>query len=205
QRETIQHALVYDREKHWLYMARLGERNVEQGIFQVYDIASGRIIFKYATGLTPAHLVFDETNVYVSNFDSDTISVINKSDFSVKAVKTREKPFKLALLNGVLYCINHNANTLQAFVDGKETGDYWIPFQGKPGNLFSTGKHLIITGHTSEALHIFSFDPAKKSVTQIHKAADPYGETTVDTTNTAFYVRGQFADGVFELNQIKQD
>ncbi|MCP5054325.1 MAG: hypothetical protein GY940_44565 [bacterium] len=205
QRETIQHALEYDREGHWLYMARLGERNVEQGVFQIYDIASGRIIFKYATGLTPVHLVFDETNVYVSNFDSNTISVINKTDFSVKTINTGEKPFKMALLNGTLYCIAHNGNTLQAFVEGKTTGDYWIPFQGRPDNLFSTGKHLIITGHTPEALHIFSFDPVKKSVTQVHKSAYPYGETTLDTTNTAFYVRGQFADGIFELNQIKQD
>jgi DNA-binding beta-propeller fold protein YncE len=203
--ETTQRILEYDGDRHWLYIVRVGEANDKPGILQVYDIETGQILLKYPTGLTPTHLVFDKKTVYITNFDENTIAVIDKEHFSFKKIKTGEKPFKLALLDNTLYCINHNANTLQSFRDGKPTAAYPLPFKGKPSNLFSTGDTLIITGHHKDALHIVSFDTGKKTFNVIHKEVYPFGETTVDTDNTAFYMRGQFADGIFELNQIKQD
>jgi DNA-binding beta-propeller fold protein YncE len=202
-RETTQRILEYDAQKHWLYIVRVGETDEELGILQIFDPTSKRVLLKYPVGLTPTDLVFDDTFIYIANFDSDTIAAVNKEDFSVQKFKTGKKPFKLALLNNVLYCINHNGNSLQSF--GKEANTYPLPYPGKPGNLFSTGTSLIITSHTPGALHILSFSPPEKSFDLIHKEVYPYGETTVDTNNSAFYVRGQFADGIFEINQIKQD
>jgi DNA-binding beta-propeller fold protein YncE len=183
----------------------VGETDEETGILQIFDLNSQKILLKYPTGLTPTDLIFDENCIYIANFDSNTIAVVNKDDFSVQKIKTAQKPFKLAQLNNTLYCINHNDNSLQAIEDQEETKTYSLPYLGKPGNLFSTGKKLIITSHTTDALHILSFCPDKKSFQLIHKEVYPYGETTVDTNNSAFYLRGQFADGIFEINQIKQD
>jgi DNA-binding beta-propeller fold protein YncE len=202
-RETTQRILKYDENKHWLYIVRLGETDEEPGILQIFDPETRKVLLKYPTGLTPTDLVFDNNTLYISNFDSDTIAAINKDDFSVQKLKTGRKPFKLALLNNTLYCINHNDNTLQSF--GKEANIYPLPYPAKPSNLFSTGSQLIITAHTEDALHILSFCPREKSFKPVHKEVYPYGETTVDTNNSAFYLRGQFADGIFEINQIKQD
>jgi DNA-binding beta-propeller fold protein YncE len=204
-RETTQRILEYDKKRHWLYIARVGETDKEPGILQIFDLESKKILLKYPTGLTPTDLVFNDNSIYTANFDSNTVAVVNKEDFSVQKIKTGEKPFKLALLNNTLYCINHNGNSLQAIEDEEEIKTYSLPYPGKPGNLFSTGNNLIITSHTSEALHILSFSPDKKSFQLVHKVVYPYGETTVDTNNSAFYLRGQFADGIFEINQIKQD
>jgi DNA-binding beta-propeller fold protein YncE len=183
----------------------VGETDEEPGILQIFDLESKKILLKYPTGLTPTDLVFNDHSIYIANFDSNTIAVVNKNDFSVQKIKTGEKPFKLAPLNKTLYCINHNDNSLQTIENEEEIKTYSLPYPGKPGNLFSTGKKLIITSHTTEALHILSFCPEKKSFQLIHKQVYPYGETTVDTNNSAFYLRGQFADGIFEINQIKQD
>jgi DNA-binding beta-propeller fold protein YncE len=202
-RETTQRILEYDENRHWLYIVRLGETDAKPGILQIFNPETQNLLLKYPTGLTPTHLVFDNHTIYIANFDSNTVTAVNKDDFSVQKLKTGRKPFKLALINNTLYCINHNDNSLQAF--GKEPQTYPLPYPGKPSNLFSTGSRLIITAHTEDALHILSFSPAEKSFKLIHKEIYPYGETTVDTDNTSFYVRGQFADGIFEINQIKQD
>jgi DNA-binding beta-propeller fold protein YncE len=203
-RETTQRILKYDKKRHWLYIVRVGETDEEPGILQIFDLKSHKVLLKYPTGLTPTDLIPDENFIYIANFDSNTIAVVNKDDFSVQKIKTGEKPFKLAQLNNTLYCINHNDNSLQA-VKKEEIKTYSLPYPGKPGNLFSTGKNLIITSHTTNALHILCFSPDKESFQLIHKENYPYGETTVDTDNSAFYLRGQFADGIFEINQIKQD
>jgi DNA-binding beta-propeller fold protein YncE len=204
-RETTQRILKYDKKRHRLYIVRVGETDEEIGILQIFDPDSHKILLKYPTGLTPTDLVFNEDFIYIANFDSNTITTVKKDDFSVQKIKTGQKPFKLALLNNTLYCINHNDNSLHAIEDEKEIKTYSLPYPGKPGNLFCTGKKLIITGHTSGALHILSFCPEKKSFQLVHKEVYPYGETTVDTNNSAFYLKGQFADGIFEINQIKQD
>jgi DNA-binding beta-propeller fold protein YncE len=204
-RETTQRILEYDKKRHWLYILRLGEADEEIGILQIFGLKSQKILLKYPTGHTPTDLVFDDNFIYIANFDSNTITTVKKDDFSVQKIKTGQKPFKLARLNNTLYCINHNDNSLQAIEDEEEIKTYSLPYPGKPGNLFSTGKNLIITSNTPNTLHILSFCPDKKSFQLVHKEIYPYGETTVDTNNSAFYVRAQFADGIFEINQIKQD
>ncbi len=204
-RETTQRILKYDKKRHWLYILRLGETDEEIGILQIFDLESHKILLKYPTGLTPTDLIFDEDFIYIANFDSNTITIVKKDDFSVQRIKTGEKPFKLAKLDHTLYCIDHNDNSLQAMEEEGKIKTHPLPYPGKPDNLFCTGKNLIITSHSTDALHILSFSPGKESFQLVHKEVYPYGETTVDTDNSAFYLRGQFADGIFEINHIKLD
>jgi len=203
QRETTPRLLEYDPQRHWLYIANVGETDDEPGILQILDPATQKILLKYPTGRTPTDLVFDDSTVYIADFDSDTVTAVKKDDFSVQKFKTGEKPFKLAVVNDSLYCINHNGRSLQAF--GKVPAAFPLPFPVKPSNLFSTGSELIVTAHAPDALYILSFSPYEKTFTLIHKEIYPFGETTVDTDNSAFYLRGQFGDGLFELNRIKRD
>lgn len=203
ERETAQRILKYDAQKHWLYIVRVGETDDEAGSLQIYDLAAQKVLLKYPVGLTPTDLVFDDTFIYITAFDADTIALVDKDDFSVHKIKTGEKPFKMVLLGRDLYVINHNDNSLQVF--GKESGTYALPYPGRPDNLCDAGGTLIITAHSPEAFYILSFSPDTKSFATIHKEVYPFGETTVDTDNSSFYLRGQFGDGIFEINQIKQD
>jgi DNA-binding beta-propeller fold protein YncE len=204
-RETTQRILKYDKDKNWLYIARVGETDEEPGILQIYDLTSKKIVLKYPLGLTPTDLIFDAKYLYVSDFDSNTITAVSKDDFTVKKFKTGNKPFKLALLNNSAYWINHNDNSLQAAAGSDEIKTYQIPNPGKPDALFSTGKDLIITSHSQNALFIHTFSPANGSIKLLYKFQYPYGDTSVDTNNSSFYLRGQFADGIYELNHILQD
>lgn len=203
--ETTQRILEYDAKKHWLYIVRVGESNDEPGILQIFDPGSKKLRLSYPTGQTPTDLEFDEQTIYIANFDSDTVTAVDKKDFSVQKFKTGQKPFKLALLDNALYCINHNGKSLQVFKKGSESKTYPLPHDGKPGNLFAAKDRLIITSHSEDALYIDGFDPVTNTFETIHKTDYPYGETTVDTNNSAFYLRGQFGDGIFELNRIRQD
>jgi hypothetical protein len=205
ERETTQRILKYDPGKNWLYIARVAETDVDPGILQIFDLDSHKTLLRYPTGLTPTDLVFDDKTIYISNFDADTLTMVNKDDFAVKKIKTGHKPFKLALVHHTLYCLNHNDNSLLVVAEGGETRTFPLPYPGKPGNLLSTGEKLVITSHSPEALRIISFNPANNAFQLVHQESYPYGETTVDTDNSAFYLRGQFADGIFAINQLKLD
>jgi len=201
--ETTQRLLQYDPGKHWLYLSRLGETNTEPGLFQIFDPATRKTLLTYPSGLTPTDIAFNNETVYIANFDSDTVTAVNKQDFSVQPFKTGPKPFKLAVLNDKVYVINHNDNTLQTV--GKDNMKVALPYPGKPGMLFAAASELIIVNHTPDTIYIYAFKPQANTFELIHKEDYPYGETTVDTDNSAFYLRGQFGDGLFEISRIKQD
>ncbi len=201
-RETTQRLIKYDESKHWLYICRVGESDDLPGILQIFDIASRKTLLKYPVGLNPTDIVFDNSYIYIANFDSDSIAIIDKNDFSVKKIKTGKKPFKLAVSNGSLFSIAHNDRLLQELNKGVY---YPIPCPGKPDNLADMGSKLIITAHSIDALYIIEFDKEKKVFEILHKESYPYGDVTVDTDNSSFYMRGQLGDGIFELNKIKKD
>lgn len=201
-RETTQRLIKYDESKHWLYICRVGESDELAGILQIFDIATRKTLLKYPVGLNPTDIVFDNSFIYIANFDSDSIAIIDKNDFSVKKIKTGKKPFKLAVSNGSLYCISHNDRLLQEWDKGAA---YPIPCPGKPDNLVDAGSKLIITVHSTDALYILGFDKEKKDFELLHKENYPYGDVTVDTDNSSFYMRGQLGDGIFELNKVKKD
>ncbi len=202
-RETTQRIFEYDPYTHWLYIVRVGETDSDSGILQILDLDSREVLLRYPVGKTPVDLDFDEQQIGVTNFDANTVTIINKSDFSIKRIKTGEKPLKLIFKGGDVFVINHDEKTLQIF--GKEQKKYDIPGLGKPDNLFDNGNELIVTSHSSEVFLIHSFSVKKKAFSLIHEYGYPYGETSVDTNNTAFYVRGQFGDALFDLNQIEKD
>jgi len=204
-RETTQRILKYDPQRHRLYIVKAGETDDEPGYLQILDLEAKKTKLKYPTGRTPTDLLFDQKNIYITNFDDNTITALNKDDYSVQKLKTDDKPFKLAMLNNILYCINHNANTLQTFESSSTSKRFALPVPGKPSNLFGTGEFLVITSHSPTQLNIIAFHPQSTTFELIHTEKYPYGETTVDTNNSSFYMRGQFADGIYQLNQIKKD
>jgi len=202
-RETTQRILQYDPELHRLYVARVGEKDEDPGVLQIVDLASNQVINRTLVGITPTDLVFDQRNLYVANFESNNITVIDKLSFVRKEVPTGEQPLKLCARGDDAYVINHRGNSLQ---EVKGNGAiYAIPFTCLPDNLFAWGKKLVVTAHNPHALYILLFDPETKAFKLLHQEDYPFGDTRFDTGNSSFNVRGQYADALFSITQAKAD
>ncbi len=203
-RETIQRILEYDKQNHWLYLVKCGELDDENGLLQIIDLETGKLIDSVFVGLTPTDLVFDDREIVISNFDSNTLTIVDKVDFSTEVPETGNKPLKIIKRGNTIFTINHLDNTLTMSEAG-EVQVYDIPFPGRPDNLKMVNERIILTSHSSDMLHIYTFDPRRDRFLLLHKKAYPYGETTFDTNNNSFYLRGQFGDTIYELNRIKSD
>ncbi|MDD4857868.1 MAG: hypothetical protein PHD74_07160, partial [Candidatus Krumholzibacteria bacterium] len=113
ERETTQRILRYDPQRNWLYLVRTGERDEDPSILHIIDAAARKDVQRIPLGVTATDLEFDADNIYVSNFDSKSVSVIDKSTFAAGTVATEDEPMKLCLLNGNVYAINHAGASLQ--------------------------------------------------------------------------------------------
>ena len=201
ERETTQRILRYDPDKNWLYLARVSEKDGEPSILHVIDPATKKDVRRIPVGLTAADLEFTPRAIYVSNFDSKSVSVIDKTSLAAETIATEEEPLKLCRLNDDVYVINHGANSIQ---EVKEKGRvYSIPFEGRPDNLFVWRGGIIITSHSRAALQIIRFDPGTGTFALLHRFEYPFGDTRFDTGNVSFYLRGQFGDALFSITSAK--
>lgn len=202
-REITQRILQYDQETDRLYLVRVGEKDTDPTILQVIDPKAEEPVRKTPLRLTATDLVFDDENIYIANFDSDTISIVDKRLLSVREVATGEKPLKLCRLGDDVYVINHLGNTLQRIGENVET--YEIPHAGMPDNVFTWKDGIVITSHNEKELFIIEFDRGTETFTTLHREEYPYGDTRFDTQNVSFYVSGQFGDALFEITRGKTD
>lgn len=214
-REITQRILKYDPEENLLYLVRVGENDDDPSILQIIDAESDTVTHRVTLGRTATDLVFDDKNLYASNFDSEDISIINKSEWTVTEIATGRRPLALSQCVGEVYVINHQDNTLQKVSGGEPRGPTGqapaadkpikIPYQGHPDNIFQWRDRLVITSHSDKALFIVQFDPETEDFTLLHQADYPYGDTSFETRNVSFYVRGQFGDAVFRLTEGRID
>jgi len=202
-REITQRLLSYDSDRNALDLVRLGERDDDPSILQVIGLNADSVTQRIPLGLTATSLCTDDAKIFVSNFDSHTVSIVDKTDFSVEIIATGKQPLKLCRCGEDMFVVNHGDNTLQQLTGKRETKK--IPFRGLPDNLFSWGDRLVLTSHSESALFIVEFDPRTGSFTLLHKQEYPYGNTRFDTANVSFYVRGQFGDAVFSITEAKID
>lgn len=203
EREVTQRILHYDPGLHRLYLVRIGERDEDPSLLQVIDPEKRSVVDSIPLGVTAADLVFDNERIYIANFDSRSVSVVDKSDFTVEEVKTGEQPLGLCICRGVVYVLNHGDNTLQDITGrGKRFG---IPQKGRPDNLFVWNGSIVITSHAANALFIIRFDPDAGSFTLLHRVDYPYGDTRFDSGNVSFYARGQFGDALFRITRGEVD
>jgi YVTN family beta-propeller protein len=203
EREITQRILEYDAEANLLYLVRTGEKDDDPSMLQIIDPAEKKVTGRVPLGLTSTDLMFDERHIYVANFDSKNVSVIDKTDFSVKELSVGRGPLKLGRVADRIFVLNHLDNTLQE-VD-TSAKPIKIPFKGLPNSLWVRGDRLIVAAHGETSVSIVEFDPKKKSFVTLHEADYPYGDTRFDTGNVSFYVRGQFGDGVFEIAKGSTD
>jgi DNA-binding beta-propeller fold protein YncE len=203
EREITQRILVADPERNWLYHVRVAEKDTDPSVLQVVDANAKKVIRKLPLGLTATDLAFDEKNIYIANFDSRSVSVVDKASFAVSEIATQDEPLKLCRCGDRIYVINHASNSLQ---EAKEKGKvYRLPYEGLPDNLFAWNGSVVITSHSSTALSIIRFEPDTEKFTLLHRQNYPYGDTRFDSGNVSFYMRGQFGDALFSITSGKTD
>ena len=200
-RETGQRLLAYDAARDWLLLARVGEKDGDPGILQVVDAKAGKVSQRLEVGITPTALAVDGENIYVTNFDSGTLTVIRKEDLSRRDLASGRQPLKIALAGGIPFVINHGDNTLSEL--GEKSRTHRIPFPGRPDGLVACGETLWITSHSAAELFIFTFDPATMEFNLRHREKYPYGEPGFAGNNSSFYLRGQYGDGIYDLCHVR--
>ncbi len=198
ERETTQRILEYDEEAGLLYLVKLGEKDTDPGLLQLIDPVEKKVTGRVTLGLTATDLVFDDKMIYVSNFDSRTVSVVSKSDLSVEEIETGEGPLRMCVCGEDIFLINHIDGTLQKLgvKDRKK-----IPFDGKPDNIFVWNGTVILSAHSPEEFRLLSYDSKRGIFDTILRHEYPYGDTSYDTNNVSFYVRGQFGDAIFDITK----
>lgn len=203
EREITQRILEYDPQMHRLYLVRIGEADGDRSILQIIDPDSQKTVSRLPLGLTATDLIFDDQHLYVANFESNSVSIVDKRSFAVKEIPTGDGPFRLCRAGGGVYVINHSGNTLQLVKENEKA--YNLPRHGRPDNVFVWGDKPIVTSFSEASLFILRFDPENESFTLLHEEKYPYGGTRVDTRNVSFYVNGQFGDAVFTITRGKVD
>jgi len=202
-RETTQRILEYDMELHRLYLVRVGETDAENSIFQVIDLDSQRVIQRSEVGRSATDLVFDSQRIDIANFESNTVTTIDKSTFTQKQTATGDGPLTLCRFRNSVYVVNHLANSVQE-IGG--SGSIWpLPSPGLPDKMFVWEDRLVITSHQNDRLNILQFDPAEGQFTALHQCDYPFGDTRFDTRNASFYMNGQFGDAIYSLTKAIVD
>jgi YVTN family beta-propeller protein len=197
ERENSQKILRSDPVENRLYLLRVAEKDEDPSVLHVIDPAAKKDLRGIAVGRTAADLAFDERSIYVANFDSRSVSVVDKGTFAVREVPTGAGPLKLCALAGDVWVMNNLDRSIQRVKAGAAV--YRVPGEGRPDNIFPWNGALVVTSHSAKALEVYGFDPAAGRFTLLHRFEYPYGDTRFDSGNAAFYLRGQFGDAVFSL------
>jgi len=203
ERETIQRVLRYDPQQDRLYLLKVGEQDDQPGSLQIIPVERGTVHQEIEVGLNPTDLIWDDQAIYVSNFDSHTLTRISQSDGEQSEIKTGRQPLKLARLDDTIFILNHGDGTLQRW-DG-QSRYYPIPVPGQPDNMVVSGNQLIITSHSARKFHVLLFDQANETFRTLMEYDYPYGETSFAGNNSAFYLSGQFGDVLYEISKIRSD
>jgi DNA-binding beta-propeller fold protein YncE len=199
EREITQRILEYDADSGLLYLVRLGERDEDPSILQIVDPVEKEVTARIQLGLTASDLVFDRQAIYVSNFDSRTVSVLDKKGLSAREIATGEGPLRMCVSDGDIFLINHIGGSVQELGGGGKRRD--IPFGGRPDNIFDWNGRPVISAHSPDEFRLMSYDPGRGKFKTLLKHEYPYGDTSFDKNNVSFYLRGQFGDAVLDITK----
>lgn len=202
-RETGPRIIRYDPPANKIYVAVCGEENKSPGKLLIFNPGSQSFERQFTVGICPTDLVSDDREIYVSNFDSDSVTVIDKNMQLIRSVRTGRKPLRLIRRGDKIFTLNHLGNSITEISD--TPGTHRIPFKGQPDNMITTAQQIFITSHTRNTLKVFSFHPLKKTFRLLLEKEYPYGDTSFDTANSAFFMRGQFGDALFSITQMFTD
>ncbi len=201
ERENTQRVLKYDSPENKLYLARIGENDDETSIIHIISTENNKILKRIEVGKGITDLIFNDKFIHTADFSNNTITKIDKSNYSVEQLPCDDGPLKLCNHLGNTFVINHNSNSLQQITNKLRT--WKIPFPGNPNNLISWKGQIIITQHSNDKFMLISFNPTKNEFKKLFEFGYPYGDTRFSSVNNSFYLTGQFGDAIYDIAKMK--
>ncbi|MBN1348813.1 hypothetical protein JXJ21_05340 [candidate division KSB1 bacterium] len=207
--ECIFRLLACDPIAARVYVGRVGDRADEPGMLHAIDIKTHQIVQSLPLGITPTDIcVLPEKNkIAVTNFDSDSVTIINGESFQIEMKPAGRKPIAVAAhrRSGEIYVVSHLDNGLVIF--GKREKRIKLPGTGLPNNIFVDElRHKVyITTHDPARFCILKYEPDNERIQRIFEYDYPYGEVTFDQSNSAFAERAQWGDAIFRLTSMAMD
>jgi YVTN family beta-propeller protein len=202
ERETTQRILRYDQKAGLLYLTRVAENDTEPGILQIISADSNKLVKRLEVGRCPSDLIWDDKSIYVSNFESNSVSVINRQDYSIRDIKTGEGPLRLMELNGDVWVINHIKSTVQNLTKDSEID---LKQYGIVDNIYHWNTNVILSVHSKDKIKILSINPANEEIKELLTKDYHYGDTRYNTLNSSFYMNGQYGDAIFDICKMTTD
>ncbi len=204
ERENTQRIMEYDSSLNLIYLVRVGEKDDEPSILQIINIDSNKVVKRIELEKIATDLLFDDNYIYVTNFGSNSVSMIDKKSYAVANLKAGIGPIKLRKIGGKIFVLNQLSNDIKEIkISSVNSGDFSfkIPFNVYPDNFFVWNENLVITGFNKSEFHIILFNTKTKEFKKIFSIVYPYGDTRFDTSNASFYEKGIFGDVVFNLTK----
>lgn len=205
-RETTQRLLEYDGAADRLYLVRTGEEDGDPSVLHQLDPGTGESLRRVEVGPLATDLAFDGQSIYVTSFSTDTVAVIDKTNGSVSNLRVEDQPLRLARLGDDIYALPHRGSRVHQITG---PGQSWqLPMAGlasgwRADNLLVWRDRLVVIGYAPDGLTALSLDPATGVSEVLLSEAYPYGDTRLDTYNSAFYMTGQYGDAVYALTRAR--
>ncbi|HQG44682.1 MAG TPA: hypothetical protein PLG50_03370 [bacterium] len=203
ERENTPRLLVYDPDRNWLYSVKVGEKDTDPGLLRIFDLETRQRIGRIEVGSSPVDLAFDDSLIYVANFGSTSISIVNKNSLTSRTLTTAAQPLRFGRLAGRLYLLCQSGRRLQE-ITPHGIKDL-LRLEELPSQLMVWKEKLVIATCDASTLYLYQYQPDSLRFGLLHMVKYPYGETRFDSGNTAFYLQGQYGDAVFDLFCGKTD
>ncbi len=207
--ECLLRLLTVDERSGFLYVVRAGDRNTDPGRLYAVDPKKREIAASIEVGRTPTGICTlpEKGRICISNFDDDTVSLVDTETFEVRSEPVGSKPIAVRAHrdSGVIYVLNHLGNSLTILGEEKQT----LPFEKGtlPDNLLvdPLSGCVFITAHSATEGRVYQYYPEGEEIRTLATWEFPFGETTFDRTNAAFGLRGQWGDGIFRISKMVLD
>lgn len=102
-------------------------------------------VSEVTVGRDPRHMYIEEDNMYVANFESDNISVIDLSNFTLtESIPAGIKPHDVLYnkKNQKLYTSCYEENKIIEYYNNREIRQFYS--DGKPMHMFVSGENIIV-------------------------------------------------------------
>jgi YVTN family beta-propeller protein len=208
ERETTQRVMKYDEKENKIYLVRCGEKDDDSSILNIIDIETQKEIKRIELQKNSVALEFDDNYIYVANYGSNSVSMIDKKSFEVVHLATGKQPLRLCKLNDKIFVLNSGTNEIMQVQHpeiNRSPFCFKLPVKAMPDNIFVWNDKLVISSFDNDNIYLHSFDPETKIFEKILNQKYPYGEIAYESGNAAFYVKGVFSDIVFSLTKAKVD
>ncbi len=201
--------LAADPELDRIYVGRTADLNDQPGTLYIVDQQSQQVLSSVRVGVSPVDICVQPklNRIIVLNFDSDSATCIDRTTFARRNIPTGDGPLVSAVnpQTGEVCVVNHLNPGLTVL--GESSYQLPLPADAWPDNIyFAAGQSCFyVTAHQPQAFKIYRLDLAAKKVSLYFETAYPFGEIRFDHANTAFALRGQWADAIYRLTNLAGD